>query len=110
MISIIIFGVIAVIVVVLLLTYNVRSFGRGQPTPPKADHSSERKPIEKQLEVSPSPLKVESKDEHMLDKDYRKSLRQFKAQASAKSLEPSQPSLNDKEYRSALRSITKPKD
>lgn len=110
MFPIIAFSIIAVIVVVLLLTYNVRSVSRGQLTPPKADPPKEIKPLENPIETVPLPVNKESTVGHMLDKDYRKSLQQFQTQASSKTPEPRKPHLKDQEYRSVLRSMNKPKE
>ena len=134
MFSLIAFGVVAVIVVVFLLTFNVRSLSRGQSQPTQVEPSKEIDTLKEQGHAQennfaqtaervnsiknetsepkkvPSEMRRESDAILMLDKDYRNRLRQFQTQASPKSTEPVNPRRNDEEYRSALRSMAKPKE
>lgn len=134
MFSLIAFGVVAVIVVVFLLTFNVRSLSRGQSQPTQVEPSKEIETLKEkghapennlaqtaervtppknetsEPEKDPSKVRRESEAVLMLDKDYRNSLRQFRTQANPKSTEPVKPCRNDEEYRSALRSMAKPKE
>lgn len=134
MLSLIAFGVVAVIVVVFLLTFNVRSLSRGQTQPTQVKPSKDIEPLQEKVhapendheptaervisrekeigepEKVPSKISKESETVLMLDKDYRNTLRRFLTQDSPQATEPAKPRRNDEEYRSALRSMTKPKE
>ena len=135
MFSLIAFGVVAVIVVVFLLTFNVRSLSQGQAQPNYVEPSKEIEPFQEEdhvpennlvsaaerinpiyekdkpekAEKVPSEIKRELEAVVMLDKDYRNGLRRFQTQESLKSTESVKPRRNDAEYRSALRSMAKQK-
>lgn len=115
MLPLIAFGIIALIIVIFLVTFNVRSLSRTESA--KEAHSEKThnlpsdKPItqieEGQNNPEPTSSKKDSGKFLMSDEQYRNTVRQFRAQQNVKT--SSLPKQSDKEYRSALRSISKPK-
>ena len=108
MLSLIAFAIIAVIIVTVLLTFNVRSLSRAETA--KKDPAIKIKESKKQPEVprviSTQQNKASSSEtSFMSDEQYRNSVRQFFAQNS-KSSNSFTAKKSDEEYRSALRAMS----
>ncbi|WP_088187205.1 hypothetical protein [Desulfosporosinus sp. FKA] len=115
MLSFIAFGIVVVIAVALLLTYNLRAFNRTatiKETPSETDSLSEVI-SDKEPEASPQNLEKSVPNlnkkslSQMADQHYRNALRQSLSERK----ETVTPSVKrrDEEYRSALRSMRSPK-
>ncbi|MDQ7095926.1 hypothetical protein REC12_20230 [Desulfosporosinus sp. PR] len=117
MLSLIAFGVIALIVVALLLTFNMRSFGRTETTQtvqPEAKVATKEPDadIEHQvLDKNQEDFIPEKKDQTLTlsDQEYRNILRQYHTKDKPEySVSPAK-DHSDKDYRTALRSMRPPK-
>lgn len=119
MLSLIVFGIIAVIVIVFLLNINIRAMSRSENAESQVNKQSEMplsntaiprsEMLENQLPESTGEWPVElpqiPKLPQMSDEQYRQALRQFHSSQSVKPAPTSGDKLNDTAYRSALRSI-----
>lgn len=105
MAAIIVFGVIALIVIVSLLSFNIKTVSRTEKTELKTKaQQSERS--EKQ-EIKEDNNKMNNKLSPMSDVQYRKALREFNSGQGKRSTVVSQNRLNDSAFRTAARSINK---
>ncbi|WP_407308512.1 hypothetical protein [Desulfosporosinus sp. SB140] len=117
MLSLIAFGIIALIVVALLLTFNIRSFNRTETVQTihpedKAAANEPRLDIEhKAFDKNQEEPILDKKDPvlNLSDQEYRNTLRQYHVQKKSGSPVSSTAKHTDKEYRAALRSMRSPK-
>ena len=94
MLSLIVFGIIALITIVFLLSFNIKTISRPEKAALQIDKQSEL-PVDSDS-VSSSVLS---------DEQYRQALRKFHLSLGEKPLSTSINRLNDTAYRTAVRSM-----
>ncbi|EGW37286.1 hypothetical protein [Desulfosporosinus sp. OT] len=115
MVSLIVFGVIALIVIVFLLSFNVKIMSKPEKTALPKNKPSEmsviNNPSVTEAEVLENKQLLNSTNEsdkrvpQMSDEQYRRALRQFQASQREGLITTPKNRLNDTAYRSAIRSI-----
>ncbi|WP_068962924.1 hypothetical protein [Desulfosporosinus sp. BG] len=115
MVSLIVFGIIALIVIVFLLSFNVKIMSKAEKVALPINKPSEMSvlnnpsvPEAEELEnkqLSNSTNESNKRVPQMSDEQYRRALRQFQASQREEPITAPQNMLNDTAYRSAIRSI-----
>lgn len=116
MASLILFGIIALIVIVFLLSFNIKTISRPEKVKPEIDKPKELPvnrvtiPQSEGLENQKpreNAKRVDNKLPRISDDQYRQALRKFDSSPENKSAIISQNRFNDSAYRNAARSIYK---